>query len=233
LSKGMEGEFVPVVLLALAPRLLRSFRVSGTRNRLLFTQEQGERWLMGNRTIVLGALLGLVLSGCTVLLGDREAEAEAHRQIELARTLESSSQLREAAHEYSIVAEQFPNTSAYPNAVRKAAYLYAYPPNPGRNDSVALHWLDAYLSLSLSTQERETGTLLSALVERSRSLRDELARHTDVTDSLTAIIRRQSATLSALVKKSQEMESELQQTASELKKLKEVDVRISKGQRRK
>ncbi len=188
---------------------------------------------MGNRIIALSALLGVAFAGCTLLPGDREAEGEAHRQMELARTLESASQLREAAHEYSIVAEQFPNAGVYPSAVRKAAYLYALPANPGRNDSIALHWLNTYLSISLSSQDRETGILLVALIERSKLFRDESTRQTDVTDSLSAIIRKQSVMLSALARKSQEMESELQQTAGELRKMKEVDVRISKGQRRK
>jgi len=188
---------------------------------------------MVNKKSALIALLGLVCAGCASPMIDREAEAEARRQMDLARTFESASQLREAAHEYSIVAEQFPNTSFYPIAVRKAAYLYAQPANPARNDSISLRWLTSYLAISLSAQERETAYLVMALVERTKQVREESARHTEVIDSLSAIVKKQSTMLSSLVKKSQEMETELQQAAGELKKLKDVDVRISKGRRRK
>jgi hypothetical protein len=174
-----------------------------------------------------------MLAGCATTAVERESEVEARRQLELARTLETASQFREAAHEYSIVAEQFRGTTAYPVAVRKAACLYANPANPGRNDSTALRWLNTYLELPLSSQERENAQLLATLLERSRDQEGEILRQTAVSDSLTLLLKRQSTLLSSQAKRTQELEGELQTTAKELKKLKEVDVRISKDHRKK
>jgi len=177
------------------------------------------------------ALAAAALAGCGTLLGEHEEEAEAHRQVELARTLEAASNLREAAHEYSIVAERFPNSSVWPTAVRKAALLYANPANPSRNDSISLAWFNAYQALSLSPQEKEIVQSHIALQGRMKTLGDELGRQRDVSDSLSVAVKKLSATVTAQGRRTQDVEAQLRQATEELKKLKEVDVRLSKNRR--
>jgi len=177
------------------------------------------------------ALAATLLAGCGTLVGEPGEEAEARRQVELARTLEAASNLREAAHEYSIVAQRYPNASVWPTAVRKAALLYANPLNSARNDSISLIWFTAYQALPLNPQEKDLVQSHVSLQGRMRALDDELGRQKDLNDSLSATLKKLSATVAAQGRRTQELEAQLRQTSDELKKLKEVDVRLSKNRR--
>jgi hypothetical protein len=187
---------------------------------------------MNVRSLV-AAITSLSCLGCAAILGDRDAEAEARRELELAHVLEQAAELQKAAHEYSIVAHDFPQTSAYPTAARKAAYLYMNPLNPARNDSIARYWLSAYLQLSLSAQDKENAQVMLGLLGRFISQGELLTKQTASLDSLSQLTKRQAGALTTLQKRVSDMTEELQQTNTELQKLKEVDVRVSKDRRRK
>jgi hypothetical protein len=177
------------------------------------------------------ALAAAAVAGCGTLVGEHGEEAEARRQVELARTLEAASNLREAAHEYSMVAQRYPNSSVWPTAVRKTAILYASPLNPSRNDSISLVWFAAYQSLPLNPLEKDVVQSHVALQGRMKALDDELNRQKEANDSLSVSVKKLAAAATAQGRRTQELEAQLRQTSEELKKLKEVDIRLSKNRR--
>jgi hypothetical protein len=177
------------------------------------------------------ALAAAALAGCGTLVGEHGEEAEARRQVELARTLEAASNLREAAHEYSIVAQRYRNSSVWPAAVRKTALLYASPLNSSRNDSISLAWFNVYQALPLNPQEKDVVQSHVALQRRLKTLDDELGRQKEVNDSISVAAKKLTATVTAQGRRAQELEAQLHQTSEELKKLKAVDVRLSKSRR--
>jgi hypothetical protein len=162
---------------------------------------------------------------CAPRGAEEETVPEAHRQTELARTLEASGDKREAAHEYTIVAERFPGTPYQAMAARRAGLLYSDPDNPGRSDSLAVHWLGQYLQLSIPQAEREEVETCLKLIEQSTLLRIALVRLTATQDSLTTALKRQASGSSALSWRIGELEGELERTKTELKRLKEIDAR--------
>ena len=186
---------------------------------------------MKRRALFSSIALTCAISGCATLSGESGTDADARKHLDLARSLEASSALREAAHEYSIIAAQFPTSSAYPTAVRKAALLYARPDNPDRNDSLARFWFHAYQELPLQGQEKDLITVVSMLYHQVDSLDADNSHRQSAVDSLTALSRRQAGTASAQAKRVKELEGDLERAVEELKKLKEIDVKLSKSRR--
>lgn len=178
-------------------------------------------------------VLGLsVLPGCSAWMSEDGADAAAQRQLDLAQRLQASGALREATLEYTIIAEQYPRTDAYGTAVRKAAYLYASPVNPSRNDSIASEWLAVHLGLKISAEEREGSALLIERIRETFALRREIARHSEVADSLASVTRGLSTGSLRLSRQIDQLQGELRETREELKKLKEIDAQTSKSRRR-
>jgi len=178
-------------------------------------------------------VLGLgVLPGCSAWMSEDGADAAARRQLDLAQRLQASGALREATLEYTIIAEQYPKTDAYGTAVRKAAYLYASPVNPSRNDSIASEWLAVHLGLDISTEEREGSALLIERIRETFALRREIARHSEVADSLASVTRGLSTGSLRLSRQIDQLQGELRETREELEKLKEIDAQTSKSRRR-
>lgn len=171
---------------------------------------------------------GLIL-GCSSSHTVNNAEIQAQRHMAVADTLERASAFKEATLEYTIVAERFPATSVHATAVRKAALLYSSPVNPVASDSISRYWLTTYLGLTQSPEEKQIIQMYLKMVDRVAWLRDSLARQRAIGDSLAVIARKQTGEASSRSKRIQELESELQQASGELKKLKEIDVRISKS----
>jgi len=189
-------------------------------------------FLMKRHVFLSSIALTCVMSGCATLTGESAADADARKHLDLARSLEASSALREAADEYSIIAEQFPASSAYPTAVRKAALLYARPDNPDRNDSLARFWFHAYQELPLQGQEKDLLGVVAMLYRQVDSLSADNSHRQSAVDSLTASSRRQAGTATAQAKRVRELEGELERAVEELKKLKEIDVQLSKSRRK-
>jgi len=128
--------------------------------------------------------------------------------MDRAVALETSLAYHQAALEYAIIAEHYPSTSYYQAAVWKAALLNIHPANPEADQSAALHWLQVYLGLPLSPEQKECAQLHVALLERIKGLQTEISRIIAVTN---------------------ELEAELTQARDELKKMKEVDVRMHRS----
>jgi len=178
-------------------------------------------------------LATIAAAGCSGFGGSSENDAEAARSMSVADSLERASYYREAALEYGIVAESHPEASFYPLAVRKAALLNATPLNPAANDSIALYWLGVYQNLNVSRQERENARVLAAQLRRVADLRLELSRQRRFTDSLSSVLRRESSFLVSQSHRIEELENNLRQTTNELKRLKEIDLRLQRNRGRK
>ena len=176
---------------------------------------------------------GLVVSGCLTSGGDWGSEGLAWYHMHIADSLEQVSAFQPAAQQYLAVAEDYPQSSYYPVAVRKAALLYASDYNSARSDSIALRWLNVYLSFSLSRAERENVQAFVSVVQRLRVLHEEIFRQNAVLDSLASVSKRQASTLIGDAHRLQELELEVQQAQGELKKIKEFDLRLSKSRVRK
>jgi hypothetical protein len=178
------------------------------------------------------ACAAVLAAGCADTATRRMDEAVAYH-LRMADSLEQEMALREAAHHYAAIADEYPQSSAYPTAVKKAALLYANEFNDARNDSLALRWFTAYLDLPLKKPERENVQAFISLFHRMKGLHEELARKTDVADSLGVASRRQGTALSSDARRIQELEGALQQAQGELKKIKEIDLGLSRNRVRK
>ncbi len=183
--------------------------------------------MRGGYIVAAGLMLALASCrpGSTI---ENIAEARAEYHMQLADSLESAFMLKEAALEYKLVAELYPNTSYYPAAVRNTALLYSNPANPGVDDSLSLHWFQTYLTLPISRDERVKAEIYVTMLKRINDLRKELNRRTAAIDSLQTFTRRQAGDLAARTKRVQELEAELKKTTLELERLREVDVRINR-----
>jgi hypothetical protein len=159
---------------------------------------------------------------------ERDAEERAEYHMRQADSLESRNHLKEATLEYKLVAELYPHTSVHPTAVRNVALLYSNSANPIVEDSVALRWFQTYLTLPIAREEKVKAEVYVTMLKRITALQKENNRRLPSTDSLQTIIRRQSAELSNRSKRVQELETELNQTKTELQRLREVDVRINR-----
>lgn len=182
------------------------------------------------KTCVLLMAIGLLLAGCAGSFESRTADLVTYH-MRMADSLEQVMALQGAAEHYALVATEFPQTSAYPVAVRKSAMLYASEFNPARNDSLALRWFTACLALPLKKTDRENFQTFIALLQRVRVLQEEVTRRTATTDSLASVARRQAGSVATDLRRIQDLEAELQQTQKELKRMKEIDLRLSKSRK--
>jgi len=184
------------------------------------------------KTLLVFTAACLIVAGCSTTRVDSDTEARASHHMILADSLQRALAFDQAALEYQIVAEHYPASSAYPAAVRKASLLYLDPDNPMRNDSLALHWLNAYLGLPVASVDRETVRAEIQLLERITALQDDLARWHHTADSLLAVTRKQDNQLSNQAQQLQALQNELKQVRQELDRLKQVDVQINKSRRK-
>ena len=162
--------------------------------------------------------------GCSAMTSDTTEESQAKRHMRLAISFEKGSSLRQALAEYTIVAEHFKNSTAYPAAVRKVAVLNCNPHVPFASDSAALYWFRTYLALDPPARDRESAQVCIALLQRLAMLNEQVARTTATSDSLLAVSRKQSAELSNKIRRLQEAESTLNEVNSRLRRMKDVDM---------
>lgn len=173
--------------------------------------------------------VGMTLSGCGLFTAERSAEPEAAYRMWLADSLEQEGMFQRAATHYAAVAAKFPQSSFYPSAVRRAALMYSISPFSPRNDSAAYRWYVAYLSLPMKKPERENVRVSTELLHRALRLHAQIAQISAAADSLTVLTKRQSASLNADTHRMQALDLELQRAQAELKKIKEIDLRLSKS----
>jgi hypothetical protein len=183
--------------------------------------------MRGGHMLAAGLMLALVSCQPSSTI-ENSAELRAEYHMQLADSLEAAFMLKEAALEYKLVAELYPNTSYYPAAVRNTALLYSNPANPAVDDSLSLHWFQTYLTLPISRDERVKAEIYVTMLQRINGLRKELNRRAAAIDSLQMVTRKQAGDLAARTRRVQELEAELKKTTLELERLREVDVRISR-----
>jgi hypothetical protein len=177
-------------------------------------------------TLVAAAV---TLSGCGLFTAETVPDSGAAYRMWIADSLEQQGMFQSAATQYATVAEQFPQSSFYPSAVRRAALMYSISPFSARNDSAAYRWYIAYLSLPLKKPERENVRVSTELLYRILRLHAQIEQISATSDSLTVLTKRQSASLNADSHRMQELELQLQQAQAELRKIKEIDLRLSKS----
>jgi len=189
---------------------------------------------MRELSFLIAFLLAMVI-GCSSHESERGEYAwgSAERHMDLAEKLERAASLREATFEYTLVAQLFPSSESYPVAVRKAALLYANPKNPAKNDSAARYWFQKYLELDLTPEERDLAVQFSHMTQTTTLLEAAAARRGGTADSLHAVVKKQTTDLAAKSKRVQELEAELIKVSQELKKLREIDVRMHKDRQKK
>lgn len=184
--------------------------------------------LMEGRNVTV-IILCFFLAGCVSQFRGFKLESQARTHMERAAALEDSSAYHQAAREYAIVAERYPSTSYYKGAVWKAALLNIHPANSKIDTSAALFWMKVYLGLSISSKEKEDATLYVAMIERINGLQAELFSLVSEKEKLLAVTRKQSSDIVTGTQRLGELEAELAKARDELKKMKEVDVRMQRS----
>ncbi len=168
------------------------------------------------------------VAGCAALVPSDDADHAAAGIMKIADSLASASALNEAQTEYAAVADLHPASSFATEALLRTAILAGHPGNPGRNDSTAITRLEQYASLPLTMAERQRVQFEIAQLRRARSGDEQLRAVRASLDSLSALAGQQAAALQARSAKIRELETQLADANTELKKLRDVDVSISK-----
>jgi len=178
---------------------------------------------------VIVIILCFLFAGCLPQFQGFKLESQAQSHMERAAALEESSSYHQAAQEYAIVAERYPSTSYYKRAVWRAALLNIHPDNSKIHCSAALFWLKVYLGLSLSSKEKEEAALYVAMLEQVDGLQAKLSSYVAEKDKLIAVTRKQCRDIVTGTQRLKELETKLAQARDELKKMKEVDVRMQRS----
>jgi len=183
---------------------------------------------MKMRNIVI-IILCFLITSCASRIQSLESEKKARDFMDRAAALENEEAYHQAAQEYAMVAEHYPSTGYHKRAVWKAALLNIHPANPEINYDAALSWLQVYLKLPLSSEEKEAATLYVSMVERVNDLQAELSLMVEEKNRLLEITQKQSIDIESDTKRRKELETELAHAWDELKKMKAVDVRMHRS----
>ena len=178
---------------------------------------------------VIVVILCFLLAGCSSQLHGSRSELQARNHMDRAAALEDSSEYHQAAQEYSMVAERYPSTNYYKTAVWKAALLSIHPDNSEIDYSAALYWLQVYLGLPLSPEEKDSAALYVAMIEHINGLESELSSLVAEKDKLQTVVQKQSNDFVTVTQRLSQLETNLTQAQAELKKMKEVDVRMHRS----
>jgi cell division septation protein DedD len=149
--------------------------------------------------------------------------------MDRAAALEDASEYHRAAIEYSIVAERYPSTHDYKTAVWKAALLNMHPANSEIDYTTALDWLQVYLGLPLSPEEKNRAELLKGMLEHIDDLESILSAFAAEKAELQAVTQKQSGDIVAATQRLSQLEADLAHAHAELKKMKEIDVRMHRS----
>jgi hypothetical protein len=184
------------------------------------------------RTNALVLASVLTLAGCGGTGNLRSPEELAVEHVVQARLLEGDGRWYEAATEYAIVADLYPESSYYETAVRKAAALFSHPDNVGVTDSTALRWLQEYGTLSLNDGERSMLETHIRILSELRTVRENLQIQSSLSDSLTTVSRRQHEELidseKRIRKLETDLERELAEARKELERLRQIDLEVGR-----
>lgn len=182
--------------------------------------------------LLLLVALGAVLSSCGSTGEGTTSEELARDHMSLARAFESESLWQDAAIEYSIVGDLYPNTSYYETAVRKAATLFSHPDNDLAADSTVFRWLQEYSTLSLAEGEQTLVESHISLLKELRRTGELLAHQMQLSDSLAALTVAQQEEIAAGTKRIRDLEKNLEtklaKTQDELDKLRKIDMEVGR-----
>jgi hypothetical protein len=203
---------------------------------------------------VLFVFVLTALGGCAATdVTDESATTDLQYQLDLARASEDSGDFTSAMRLYTIAAAAAGPDSLTAGAARRAALLSLDPRNPARDDSTALGWLYHYLAYRITPGQREEANLMISLLEQKMAYARLLMLRTSMVDSLQRILELRDEELSTLSaqplpappaegRDRQSLEQELAAARRELsvlraeveilRKLQDVDVRMSQSRRR-
>jgi len=166
-------------------------------------------------------LAALIIAGCSGTRIEKDENALAAAEMNVADSLEAASSIREAAEHYEHVAVHFPQSASYLQAVRKSALLESNPMNGAANDSTALYWWRNYARLPIPSDERENAESHVTTLERLISAQKGI-------EELTESTHKQSVELSIRANRIRDLETQLKQATDELQKLRDIDVKTYK-----
>jgi hypothetical protein len=193
---------------------------------------KGQETIMPLNRLWLGAIFLVLVSGngCTHITKEYEQTTQLHNQLSQADALEDSRNYAEAAKEYGMIAETYPDSFYYKKAVRKAAMLHIYPDNPHFDLDASLKWFKTLSDLSISSAEQENVRLHIGLLERIRALQYSIYElGYDAQKQVATSEKQTNRLVEQRDKRIQLLESELSWTREELRKMKEVDVLLHKS----
>jgi hypothetical protein len=163
----------------------------------------------------------ILFSGCFATKEIVVDNPDAVEQMKIADSLETASEIHEAAANYASVAIKHPTASFYKKAVLKAASLYCNSLNTSIEDSVALAWFRVYAGLPVSKEEKQDATIFISLLERIITLQHGI-------ENLGSSLKKQTQETASRDNKIRDLENQIQQTKEELEKLKDIDVKVHK-----
>ncbi len=178
---------------------------------------------------VIVVILCFLIAGCFSQVRSSRSELQAQNHMDRAAALEDASEYHQAAQEYSIVAERYPSTHYYKTAVWKAALLNIHPANTEIDYNAALYWLQVYLGLPLSPEEKDNSELYVAMLEHINGLESMLSAFVAETEKLQADTQKQSGDIVTATQRLSQLEADLTHAQAELVKMKEVDVRMHRS----
>lgn len=190
---------------------------------------------MNIRHIII-TLVCFLQAGCISPQLFSDGELKARNQMQLAETMESTSNFEAAIEAYSIISNTYPGTRYYKPAVWRAAVLNVHPDNPEIDYAAAQEWLQLYLKLHLSPKEKEMAVLYAALIRQINQNSDEknklltkIEQQEKDKATLTQKLKQsqtEAAKLRGNLKKLNVYKTELSVLRDKLKKMKDIDVQM-------
>lgn len=177
---------------------------------------------------ILRFLVVASLGGCAIFLPSEDNDYAASEIMKTADSLAAASFFDEAAMRFAEVADLHPASSSAPQALLRTAILSGHPRNRARNDSTSLVRLSQYASLPLASADRQRVEFEASLLQRVMADGREVIQMRASLDSLAAASGQQAAALQTRSAKIRELETQLADANTELKKLREIDVTLSK-----
>ncbi len=181
-----------------------------------------------NRSLAAAACGLLLVAGCLRLDRPGDRESDVRLKMQAADSLAAADSLHSAALAFEAIAEEYPFSPLYPDAVLRAAVLSSHPNNAEPDDSTALLWLDHYVMLPVTVEEKQRAEMEIALLTRLQASEDSMAGRQDELDSLRILARAQSSELQNRLTRIHELEAQVKQTNDELARLRDVDIKISR-----
>ncbi|HTK81831.1 MAG TPA: hypothetical protein VL633_06025 [Bacteroidota bacterium] len=155
-----------------------------------------------NKQLIAICTTMLVLTGCGGSTYISNNDPDAKSAIQRADSLARVSTPQSAAAAYADFAEQYPHSCYYKAAVRNAAFFHCDPLNTELDEPAALHWFQVYRDLGISGNERQEVDACIGLLKRNIALRSKMS------------------------KKAADLEQQVKYANEEIRKLKDVDVKI-------